>query len=324
MAFDKHYPLWMQAKPSGGGDAAPDGVAEALASGIAAQLGHQVSFVDAPTLCDSSFGPGSVGFSLDSTGLPTEWMGRLVAFPLGAESAVLEAAPLLPCHVAALVTGALVVSADLGGVWAVAEVPGGRDFVEAIGTEPETATPRLREMAALHAKVHQVNPAKVVGVPALDFHEVLGSLPTDMATERSWLSANHPGPGAQALCHGGLSPLVVRISSASSDPLTFRNWSAAVVAEPEYDLAWTLQSFWLAPLFAATRSERRGMLMIRDGLANLYRTAYKSVAPVNADRLKYWQAYHAAIGFAEDRANPGHLPAEVGPSLRKRFAKLAK
>jgi len=44
-------------------------------------------------------------------------------------------------------------------------------------------------------------------------------------------------------------------------------WSAAVLAEPEHDLAWTLLSFWIAPFFANTRSERRGMIMIRDGLA---------------------------------------------------------
>ena len=324
MAFDKHYPLWMQAKPSGGGQKAPVGTAAILAAGIAEHVGHAVSFVDEPAMCDSSFGPGSIGFSLQSDGLPTAWMGRLVAFPLGAESAVLAASAELPCGVATLITDSLSVSDTLGGTLAVAEVPGGRDFVEAIGVEPDTATPRLREMATTHAKVHRVDPATVRGVPALDLHRVLTDLPDTMAGERSWLAAHAPAPGAQVLCHGGLSPLVVRLDAAQPNKPVFRNWSAATIGEPEFDLAWTLLSFWIAPFFAATRSERRGMLMIRDGLANLYRTSYATIGPIDATRLKYWQAYHAAIGFLDDQRNPGTLPSEVGPSLHKRFTKLAR
>ena len=324
MAFDKHYPLWMQAKPSGGGESPPEGTAASLAEGIAQHVGHAVSFVDEPTMCDSSFGPGSIRFSLQSDGLPTTWMGRLVAFPLGAESALLTASANLPCGVATLITDSLSVSDTLGGTLAVAEVPSGRDFVEAIGIEPDTATPRLREMAITHARVNLVDPAKVPGIPALGLHRVLSDIPDTMADERDWLVAHAPVPGVQGLCHGGLSPLVVRLDALQPNKPVFRNWSASVIAEPEYDLAWTLLSFWIAPFFAATRSERRGMLMIRDGLANLYRTSYATVGTVDADRLKYWQTYHAAIGFLDDQRNPGNLPSEVGPSLHKRFAKLAR
>lgn len=324
MAFDKHYPLWMQAKPSGGGTDAPPGVGDALVASISAATGGEVAFVDAPTVGDSSFGPGSIVFSLRSDELPTEWMGRLVAFPVGTESAVLRRADALPCKVATLVTDTLAVSDDLGGTLAVASVPAGRDFVDLIGEEPETATPRLKQMASVHAQLHRVTSSGFDGVEPLDFDASISALPDSLASEAAWLSGNHPGSGAQVLCHGGLSPLMVRQDTEDPNALVFRNWSGAVVAEPEFDLAWTLLSFWLAPMFAATRSERRGMLMIRDGLANLYQSGYKAVAPIDTARVKYWQAYHCAIGHADDLRNPGAFPSEVGPSLKKRFAKLTR
>ena len=276
-------------------------------------------------MADETFGPGTVVLSLSADdALPTEWMGRLAVFPTGNESAILAAAAQLPCGVAALVTDALEVPTELGGELAVASVPSGRDFVEVIGAEPDTATPRLRAMATLQAHLHRVDVRKVEGVPALDFEGVLGALPDELAVEAAWLRANCPPPGSEVLCHGGLSPLMVRVDADDPSRLIFRNWSAAVRAEHTYDLAWTLLSFWIAPFFAATRSERRGMLMIRDSLANLYRTTYQATSPVNAERLAYWQAFHAVVGVADDLRNPGHLPEEVGPALRKRFKKLAK
>lgn len=325
MAHDKHYPLWMQAAPAGGGEPVPEGTAEALAGAIGERLGRAVSFVDAPTLGDESFGPGTLLCSLRADdALPTEWMGRLAVFPVGTESAILSAAAQLPCGVAPLVTDALTVPDDLGGVLAVAGVPSGRDFVEVIGAEPDTATPRLRSLAALQAQLHGVDVRKIDGVPALDFERVLRELPDDLAVEASWLRSNCPPPGSEVLCHGRLSPLMVRVDADDPGRLIFRNWSAAVRAEHTYDLAWTLLSFWIAPFFAATRSERRGMLMIRDGLANLYRTSYAAASPVDAQRLDYWQAFHAVVGVAESLRNPGSLPEEVAPALRKRFKKLAK
>ncbi len=93
--------------------------------------------------------------------------------------------------------------------------------------------------------------------------------------------------------------------TTTATPFTVRNWSAAVLAEPELDLGWSLLSFWIAPFFANTRSERRGMIMIRDGLANLFRTGYEAARPVDAERVRYWQAFHAA------RAPPGRSPTPV-------------
>lgn len=325
MTDTTHHTLWVPEKPSGGGEPAPAGMADALAEAIGDRLGRPVTYVDEPAMADETFGPGTVVLSLRADdALPTEWMGRLAVFPKGTESAVLAAAALLPCGVAALVTDALAMPAEHGGALAVASVPSGRDLVEAIDVEPSTTTPRLRAMATVQAQLHGVDPRKVDGVPALDFTGVLGALPDELADEAAWLRSHCPPPGSEVLCHGGLSPRVVRIDADDPNLLVFRNWSGAVRAEHTYDIARTLTDFWIAPFFATTRSERRGMLLARDELTNLYRATYQETAPIDDERLAYWQAFHAVVGVADDLRNPGHLPDEVGPALSKRFKKLAK
>ena len=325
MTDTTNHPLTIPAKPAGGGEPAPTAAADALAAAIGDHLGRPVEYVDVPTAADETFGPGTVVLSLRADdALPTEWMGRLAVFPTGTESAVLAAAALLPCGVAALVTDSLVVPAELGDELAVASVPSGRDLVAVIEDEPDTATARLQAMATLQAQLHRVDVRKVGGVPSFDFEGVLGTVPDELAGEAAWLRANCPPPGSEVLCHGGLGPSVVRVDADDPNRLIFRNWSASVRADHNYDLAWTLLDLWIAPLFAATRGERRDLLMNRDGLAELYRTTYQVTSPVDTERLTYWQAFHAIVRAADDLRDPGHLPDGVGPALRKRFKKLAK
>lgn len=325
MTDTTHPMLWTSEKPTGGGEPAPVGMADALAGAIGDRLGRPVAYVDEPTLADDSFGPGTVVLSLRADDeLPTEWMGRLAVFPTGTESAVLAAAAQLPCGVAALVTDALALPDEHGGTLTVASVPSGRDLVESIEAEPDTATPHLRAMATLQAQLHGVDPRKVDGVPALDFTGVLGALPDGLEDEAAWLRSHCPSPGSEVLCHGRLSPLVVRIDADDLNRLVFRNWSDAVRAEHTYDVARTLTSFWIAPFFAATRSERRDTLLARDELANLYLATYRETAPIDDERLAYWQAFHAVVVAGDDLRNPGHLPDDLGPALRKRFRKLTR
>ena len=302
----------------------PDGTAEMLSAAIGEHLGRSVEFVDEPAMADMGFGPGTVLLSLRADDvLPTKWMGRLAVFPTGTESAVLAAAAQLPCGVATLVTDALDVPTGSGGDLTVASVPSGRDLVEVFGAEPDLVTPRLRAMATLQAQLHGVDIRKVHGIPALDFERVLAALPDELAGEAAWLRANCPPPGSEVLCHGMLSPLTVRVDTEDPTRLIFRNWSAAVRAEHTYDLAWTLLGFWLAPFFAASRSERRDLLMSRDELATLYRTTYQAISPVTAERLAYWQAFHAVVGAGHAMRNPGPGSEEVCTALLKRFKKLA-
>jgi hypothetical protein len=327
MPFETHYPLWMQTGPSGGGDPLPGPLADQLIEALAAHLGQSAAPVAPPVLADSSQGPGAVLVSLTGEGLPDAWRSPLVVRAIGAEAeaavASAAAARVLPCGAPRLVAASVAVPDELGSSMVVLSVPEGRDVMDLINDEPGAAGDRLRELGRLHASLHAVDAAQVPGLPVLDFAAVLAGLPPELSAERAWLEANRPAGAALAVCHGGHTPMVVR-QVPDDDRLLVRNWSAAVAAEASYDLARTMLSFWIAPFFAATRSERRGMTMIRDGLANLYRTAYAESTTVEDARLNYWQAFHAVVGIADAAARPGVLPEDVGPNLRKRFIRLSR
>jgi aminoglycoside phosphotransferase (APT) family kinase protein len=325
-----HYPLWMQVAPGAAGDVLPAAAVEQLRDDLAAHLGAAVTFTEPPRRLDTSFGPFAVGCRLAaSRALPDEWDASLVLRAEGAaaEATVLDAAAHLPCRVPALVAPAVPVSDDLGGSVLVATWPDGTDFVEIIGRDPDRARDLFQRLARTQAALHDTGSAQVgPGVPVFDLAAELDALGPAFEAEAGWLRANAPTPaGEPVLCHGGLTPLVASLEADDdATPFTVRNWSAAVLAEPELDLGWSLLSFWIAPFFANTRSERRGMIMIRDGLANLFRTGYEAARPVDAERVRYWQAFHAARGAARALADPGSMPDEVGPNLRKRFAKLTR
>jgi aminoglycoside phosphotransferase (APT) family kinase protein len=326
----RHYPLWMQVAPGAAGDALPAAAADQLREDLAAHLGTPVTYAEPPRRLDTSFGPYAVGCRLDATsGLPLGWDASLVLRAEGAaaEAAVLGAAADLPCQVPELLATDLSVSDDLGGRVLVATWPEGTDFVEVVGRDPDRSRDLFQRLARTQAELHGVDASVMTpGVPTVDLTAELGALGPGFDAEAAWLRANAPTPAGDAvLCHGGYTPLVASLGVDDDvTPFTVRDWSAAVLAEPEYDLGWSLLSFWIAPFFAQTRSERRGMIMIRDGLANLFRTGYEDVRTVDADRLRFWQAFHAARGAARAAADPGSLPDDVGPNLRKRFTKLTR
>ena len=234
-----------------------------------------------------------------SRALPDEWDASLVLRAEGAaaEAAVLDAAAHLPCRVPALVAPAVPVSDDLGGSVLIATWPDGTDFVEIIGHDPDRARDLFQRLARTQAALHDTGSVQVgPGVPVFDLAAELDALGPAFEAEAGWLGPNAPTPAGDPVPATGGSR---RWWPASRPTTTARPSRCATgrprcCAEPELDLGWSLLSFWIAPFFANTRSERRGMIMIRDGLANLFRTGYEAARPVDAERVRYWQAFHAA------------------------------
>ncbi len=60
---------------------------------------------------------------------------------------------------------------------------------------------------------------------------------TDLVTAADRLAATAPAPGPLVLCHGDLHPFNLLIDDAGA--VTVIDWSAAILAPPEYDLAFT-------------------------------------------------------------------------------------
>ena len=146
------------------------------------------------------------------------------------------------------------------------------------------------------------------------------------------------------LCHGGYQPLCVYgpppdAWAAHGGPgkgLTVGNWCGAVLAEAEFDVAFTLVAFWSAHCFAKNRSERTAIKMIRNTLLNTYKVGYQARHELDPDRLRFWQAFHALRGLArlggaydpvgspfapQDR---GPLPDQLEAELERHFTQLTR
>lgn len=162
--------------------------------------------------------------------------------------------------------------------------------------------------------------------------------------ERAWLDEHLPAPVPPVLVHGGYQPLAVFGPPPERWPdhggpghgLTVVNWCAAALAEPEYDIAFTLVAFWSAPFFAPNRSERTAIKMIRNTLLNTYKQGMVARRDVDPDRLRFWQAFHAlrglarldgaydAVGSPFAAADRGAVPLDLGPELHRHFRQLTR
>ncbi len=234
-------------------------------------------------------------------------------------------------------------------LWALVSEPRAEVALpELIGFNLHQAGEILTGFARHHAAIH--------GLP-IDEAEIRDALPTVVATdelaridagrfpgEHEWLVSRVPTPADVVLCHGGYQPLCVSGPPPAAwaehggpgNGLTVDNWCGAVLAEPEFDVAFTLVAFWSAHCFAPNRSERTAIKMIRNTLLNTYKLGYQSCRAVDPERVRFWQAFHALRGLArmsgaydadgspfaaQDR---GPLPEGLAPELRRHFSQLTR
>jgi hypothetical protein len=219
---------------------------------------------------------------------------------------------------------------------------------ELIGFNLHHANDLLDGFAAHHDAIHRLDIDDLVAdgsVPVIDAQAEVGRI--DAArypAERAWLDEHVPASTTPVLCHGGYQPLAVFGPPADAWPdhggpgkdLTVVNWCAAALAEPEYDVAFTLVAFWSAPFFAPNRSERTAIKMIRNTLLSTYKQGYAARRTVDPDRLRFWQAFHALRGIARlegaydhegspfAAADRGAVPVDLGPELHRHFRQLTR
>lgn len=227
--------------------------------------------------------------------------------------------------------------------------PAGTPLPELIGYNLHQSGELLSGFAHHHAAIHDL---RAGGVPADDLRDDLPSVPVVSVADElaridrarfgeqlAWLEERVPDPGPLVLCHGGYQPLCVSgpgpdgwdAVGGPGHGLAATNWCGAVLGERELDVAFTLVAFWFAPHFAPNRSERTAIKMIRNTLSNTYKLAYEEAAPLDGERLRFWQAFHAVRGMArvagayDTDGSPfatgdrGPLPAVLGPELGRYF-----
>ena len=130
------------------------------------------------------------------------------------------------------------------------------------------------------------------------------------AAELESLRSDERGGGPHVVCHGGFQLSAVRLDPGDPAGALVANWSNARLAEREYDVAQTLLTFWSLPYLAAGRARRRALRAVRDALIEGYRSAYESCSPLDPDRMRYWEAFHALAWSARMAADDGAPAAD--------------
>jgi hypothetical protein len=234
-------------------------------------------------------------------------------------------------------------------LWAlVTTLPSDTPLGDLISFNLESANDLLEGFAVHHAALHSLpinwlRRSRVIPQLSLDT-ELARFDPDAHASELAWLHKHRPEPGEPVLCHGGYQPLAVfgpgsEQWDAYGGPghgLSVTNWCASVLAEPEYDVAYTLVAFWSMAAYGSSRGERTALKMIRHTLSTTYRIAYFANNDLDAGRLRFWQAFHTLRGVARvsgtyhGDGSPyvaqdlGGLPDELGPELQRLLRKLVR
>jgi hypothetical protein len=182
-------------------------------------------------------------------------------------------------------------------------------------------------------------------LPVIDAGEEVARIdPVSLPKERRWLDEHLPSHATRVLCHGGYQPMSVfgpppedwEAHGGVGRGLVTTNWCGAVLAEPEFDVAYTLVALWSAPFFAKNRAERTAIKMIRNTLVTTYKQGYVDVHPLDPERVRFWEAFHVLRGVArlaggyDGNGSPfappdrGTLPTELAAELPRRFQQLTR
>jgi hypothetical protein len=234
-------------------------------------------------------------------------------------------------------------------LWALASEPvSGVALPDLIGFNLQHSDELLRGFAVHQADIHRLRPDDLGSehpVPVVDAADEVARIDgARLAAERRYLEQQLRPPDAVTLCHGGYQPMSVfgpppeewEAHGGPRKGLVAVNWCGAVLAEPEFDVAYTLVALWSAPYFAKNRAERTAIKMIRNTLVNTYKLGYGDERELDWGRVRFWEAFHVLRGIArfqdayDAEGSPfvatdrGRLPDELAAELPRRFRQLAR
>jgi aminoglycoside phosphotransferase (APT) family kinase protein len=105
----------------------------------------------------------------------------------------------------------------------------------------------------------------------------------------AWLNAQRPAPGPRVVCHGDFHPLNLMIVNGRVSGLL--DWSHALLAEPEYDIAYAAQLLAWWPLAISPRGLLKPLL--GRPAAWQFTRAYRRRRAFDPARFRWHEAFHA-------------------------------
>ena len=220
------------------------------------------------------------------------------------------------------------VDAELGGSWSVMDFAQGTpplgdlNGIAALRRAPALFARMPNQLAAAMAGLHALDPSPVTAavdeasptvawrVKTLLEHfeagaEVLGR--SDLVAAVRALAEGRPREGATVICHGDLHPFNLLVDDDGD--VTVIDWTAAILAEPAYDVAFT--SLLLAnPPLDAPGPLGAVIHWVGGRLSRRFVNRYRTTAPQHdLGNLDWYRALHGARFLIEAAS----LEAKRGP-----------
>lgn len=312
-------------------------------------LGPDVRLAEPPRPMLAGMDTEVAAFRLTGPGLEGDWAGPLVLRvhrqPDRADTATREAAVQRWCDRAGYpVARMLMVGLPGDGFTLPSQVMQrvpGVPMLGAITRRPWQARSRLRELAALHARLHRLDPTGFPEQPkglaasklalAEGWAETLAAPDLDRAARQVRTFVAELDAGPRAVCHGDFHPLNVVVGSEGAAVL---DWTDAGLGDPVGDVARTALLLRVAGVAASSSVERTVLRAVGPGLSRAYLAAYRADASLDDDRFARWTSLHLLHGWAQVRAlhagvvgtdaERARIPTALAPWLAEQFARSVR
>ncbi len=179
----------------------------------------------------------------------------------------------------------------------------------------------LRRMAELQTRLHKLPVAgcplpyerPLVDTRLAEISELAERFEvSELRGPLTWLEANRQVVAAEepVLLHNDFHPLNLMMSDGGETYVL--DWPDAALGDRHHDVARTLGLFWLAPPLARSTVERLLLTAIRGLVIRRYVAYYEKELALESARLRYWEALHAAMAWAQVAAIHGGHGEELG------------
>jgi aminoglycoside phosphotransferase (APT) family kinase protein len=187
----------------------------------------------------------------------------------------------------------------LGGPFIIMDRAAGGTLVSGLGfgARLRAAWHMPELLAGTMARLHAVDPARLEGAATNTLDSVLADVddkvaPLELPAFRAaaaWLRGHRPPERRRVVCHGDIHPLNLMLEDGQVSALL--DWTAALLTDPAFDVAYTAQILALWPLDVPRLPRPALKGFGRYGAARFLR-AYRRQAP-DPGNLTWYEALHS-------------------------------
>lgn len=304
----------------------------------------RLTYAEAPEQITHGWETFIYSFRLTGNGLSPSWQGPLILRVYPGQDAASQAERETSVqqfvhengYPAPLPLAVEVERAALGVPFMIMERVAGVPMLDTVTGNPLGVLGLARNMADKHAALHQL---PISGCPlSLDggtlverrlanleqtINELPVRLPAEVLQALEWLKDNQSVviPEDISVCHQDFHPLNLMVDENGA--MSVIDWSGAALGDRHADIASTLVLVRAPPIAPPDGWLER--ILIRFGgpiLAWLYLRRYRSQLPIDADRLRYWEALNVFHWWSRlatfELVDPGALglKGDVGERIR--------